>query len=98
VLEAGRYADPGQFLAISGLDFLRSSFEGGNLPPPIGYFFGLQLSAVEPGSTTFTMPMTDWLLFPQGAVSGATLSFLVDAPLGCAFEGGTGGNRSPTQP
>jgi uncharacterized protein (TIGR00369 family) len=82
----GFYADPGQFLALSGLDYLRRSLEGGSLPPPIGYFFGLQLSAVEPGSTTFTMPVTDWLLFPQGAVSGATLSFLVDAPLGCTVQ------------
>src|SRR5262249_40776219 len=80
----GFYADPGQFLALSGLDFLRS--EGSNLPPPIGYLCGLQLSAVEPGSTTFTMPVTDWLLSPQGAVSGATLSFLVDAPLGCTVQ------------
>jgi uncharacterized protein (TIGR00369 family) len=80
----GFYADPGQFLALSGLDFLRS--EGSNLPPPIGYLCGLQLSAVEPGSTTFTMPVTDWLLSPQGAVSGATLSFLVDAPLGCVVQ------------
>src|SRR5262249_22275673 len=80
----GFYADPGQFLALSGLDLLRS--EGSSLPPPIGYLCGLQLSAVEPGSTTFTMPVTDWLLSPQGAVSGATLSFLVDAPLGCTVQ------------
>jgi uncharacterized protein (TIGR00369 family) len=80
----GFYADPGQFLALSGLDFLRS--EGSSLPPPIGYLCGLHLSAVEPGSTAFTMPVTDWLLSPQGAVSGATLSFLVDAPLGCTVQ------------
>jgi len=78
----GFYADPGQFLALSGLDYLRSSFEGGSLRPPISYLCGMQLSAVEPGSTTFTMPVTDWLLSPQGVVSGATLSLLVDAPLG----------------
>ena len=82
----GFYADPGQFLALSGLDSLRRSLEGGSLPPPIGYLCGLQLSAVEPGSATFTMPVTDWLLFPQGVVSGATLSFLVDAPLACAVQ------------
>jgi uncharacterized protein (TIGR00369 family) len=35
---------------------------------------------------TFTMPVTDWLLFPQGVVSGATLGILVDAPLGCAVQ------------
>ena len=32
------------------------------------------------------MPVTDWLLFPQGVVSGATLGILVDAPLGCAVQ------------
>src|SRR6266516_2945224 len=48
--------------------------------------FGLGLTAVEPGGVTFTMPVTDWLLFPQGVVSGATLGILVDAPLGCAVQ------------
>jgi uncharacterized protein (TIGR00369 family) len=32
------------------------------------------------------MPMTDWLLFPQGVVSGATLAILADAPLGCTVQ------------
>ncbi len=32
------------------------------------------------------MPVTDWLLIPQGVVSGATLGILVDAPLGCAVQ------------
>ena len=82
----GFYADPGQFLALSGLDSLRSMFEGGSLPPPIRYLCGVQLSAVEPGSVTFTMPVTDWLLFAQGVVSGATLGLLVDLPLGCAVQ------------
>jgi uncharacterized protein (TIGR00369 family) len=82
----GSYTDPGQFLALSGLDLLRSALEGGVLPPPIGYLCGLRLTAVEPGSATFTMPVTDWLLFPQGVVSGATLCLLVDAPLGCAVQ------------
>ncbi len=82
----GFYGDPGQFLALSGLDSLRSALDGGGLPPPIGYLCGLRLSAVEPGSATFTMPVTDWLLFPQGVVSGATLSLLADAPLGCAVQ------------
>src|SRR5215475_4815739 len=76
----GFYADPGQFLALSGLDSLRSMLEGGSLPPPIRYLCGLQMSAVEPGSVSFTMPVSNWLLFPQGIVSGATLGFLVDVP------------------
>jgi uncharacterized protein (TIGR00369 family) len=82
----GFYADPRQFLALSGLDSLRSMLEGGGLPPPIRYLCGLQMSAVEPGSVSFTMPVSDWLLFPQGIVSGATLGFLVDLPLGCTVQ------------
>jgi uncharacterized protein (TIGR00369 family) len=81
----GFYTDPGQFVALSGLDLLRSMLEGG-LGPPIGYLFGLGLTSVEPGGVTFTRPVTDWLLFPQGVVSGATLGVLVDAPLGCAVQ------------
>ena len=76
----GFYTDPGQFVALSGLDLLHSVLEGG-LGPPIRYLSGLELTSVEPGGVTFTMPVTDWLLFPQGVVSGATLGILVDAPL-----------------
>src|SRR5258706_4039581 len=82
----GFYTDPGQFVALSGLDHLRSLVEGGSLPPPIGYLCGLRLTAVESGGATFTLPVTDWLLPPQGVVSGATLALLVDAPLGCTVQ------------
>jgi uncharacterized protein (TIGR00369 family) len=81
----GFYTDPGQFVTLSGLDLLRSMLEA-DLGPPIRYLFGLTPTSVEPGGVTFTMPVTDWLLFPQGAVSGATLGILVDAPLGCAVQ------------
>ena len=81
----GFYTDPGQFVTLSGLELLRTMMESG-LGPPIRYLFGLELTAVEPGSVTFTMPVTDWLLFPQGVVSGATLGILVDAPLGCTVQ------------
>ena len=56
------------------------------LGPPVRYLFGLAPTSVEPGCVTFTMPVTGWLLFPQGVVSGATLGILVDAPLGCAVQ------------
>lgn len=64
----GFYMDPGQFVALSGLDGLRSMLEGGGLAPPIGYLCGLRLCSVEPGSATFTLPVTQWLLPPQGVV------------------------------
>src|SRR6516225_842383 len=81
----GFYTDPGQFVTLSGLDLLRSMLESG-LGPPVRYLFGLAPNSVEPGGVTFTMPVTDWLLFPQGVVSGATLGILVDAPLGCTVQ------------
>ncbi len=81
----GFYTDPGRFVTLSGLDLLRGMLEDG-LGPPIRYLFGLRPMSVEPGSVTFTMPVTSWLLFPQGVVSGATLGVLVDAPLGCAVQ------------
>jgi uncharacterized protein (TIGR00369 family) len=81
----GFYTDPGQFVTLSGLELLRDMLEGG-LGPPIRYMFGLELTSAEPGSVTFTMPVTDWLLFPQGVVSGATLAILADAPLGCTVQ------------
>jgi uncharacterized protein (TIGR00369 family) len=81
----GAYTDPGQFLTLSGLELLRTMLDGG-LGPPIRYLFGLAPTAAEPGGVTFTLPVTDWLLFPQGVVSGATLAILVDAPLGCAVQ------------
>jgi uncharacterized protein (TIGR00369 family) len=81
----GFYTDPGQFVALSGIDLLRSVLEDG-LGPPIRYLSGLELTSVEPGGVTFTLPVTGWLLVPQGVVSGATLGILVDAPLGCAVQ------------
>ena len=72
----GFYTDPGQFVTLSGLDLLRSMLESGP-GPPIRYLFGLAPTSVEPGGVTFSMPVTDWLLFPQGVVSGATLGILV---------------------
>jgi len=81
----GFYTDPGQFITLSGLDLLRNVLEGG-LGPPIRYLFGLAPTSVGPGAVTFSMPVTNWLLFPQGVISGATLGILVDAPLGCTVQ------------
>ena len=54
----GFYNDPGQFVALSGLDLLRSVLDGG-LGPPIRYLFGLAPTSAEPGGVTFTMLVTD---------------------------------------
>lgn len=56
------------------------------LPPPVHYLYGLTPSAVGPGTSTFTMPASRWLLPPQGVISGAAMALLVDGPLGTAVQ------------
>lgn len=60
--------------------------EGRQLPPPIHYLTGLLFEHAESGAATFSLPMTDWLLSPQGVIAGSTLALLVDGPLGCAVQ------------
>jgi len=82
----GYYTELQDFLTKSGLDLLQGFFNGNRLPPPIHYLTGLTFTSAAPGTATFTMPVTNWLLSPQGVVSGSTLSLLVDGPLGCAVQ------------
>lgn len=82
----GFYMDPARFLKLSGLELMRGLFEGPRRPPPIHYLTGMLPTFAGPGACTFTMPVTDWLLSPQGAVSGATLGLLVDGPLGSTVQ------------
>jgi uncharacterized protein (TIGR00369 family) len=82
----GFYADPGLLASLSGLEFLRSYFDGRMLPPPVSYLYGQRIMEVGPGTATFTMPASRWLLSPQGVISGATLALLADGPLGCAVQ------------
>jgi uncharacterized protein (TIGR00369 family) len=82
----GFYVDPGLFASLSGLDFLRSYFDGRMLPPPVSFLYGQIIADVGPGTATFTMPASRWLLSPQGVISGATLALLADGPLGCAVQ------------
>jgi uncharacterized protein (TIGR00369 family) len=82
----GSYIDPGTFGALAGIDLLRRFTSGLQLPPPVGYLFGLLVTEVGPNSATFTMPATPWLAPPHGVLTGATLALLVDGPLGCAVQ------------
>ncbi|HEX6488940.1 MAG TPA: PaaI family thioesterase [Candidatus Dormibacteraeota bacterium] len=82
----GFFIDPARFLKLSGLEVMRDYLEGARRPPPIHYLTGLIPTFVGPGAATFTMPVSDWLLSPQGVVSGATLGLLVDGPLGTTVQ------------
>jgi uncharacterized protein (TIGR00369 family) len=82
----GGYPDPRIFLSLSGLDQMRSFFAGKAPRPPIHYLTGMRPTEVGPGTSTFVMPATDWLLSPPGLVQLGTLAILTDGPLGCAVQ------------
>ncbi|HXA41701.1 MAG TPA: PaaI family thioesterase [Candidatus Solibacter sp.] len=82
----GFYIDPGQFVAVSGLDLLRGFFDGRMLPPPMHYLCGLTFTDISTDGAVFTMPASQWLLPPHGVISGAALALLADGPLGCAVQ------------
>jgi len=77
----------GRFVAADSLQ--RSGLEqlqGVRFSPPMSHLTGLEFVAAEPGSATFTLPVTEWLCWLGGAVPGGVLAVLVDAAMGCALQ------------
>ncbi len=82
----GGYPDPRLFLSLSGLDQIRAFVHGQSLAPPMAHLTGMRPTQVGPGTVTFSMPVTEWLLSPPGLVQLGTLAILADGPLGCAVQ------------
>lgn len=82
----GEFPDPAKFMALSGLDQLRSFLTGHGPRPPISYLTGMRPTDAGFGTSVFTMPATDWLLPPQGLLYPGPLAILADGPLGCAIQ------------
>jgi uncharacterized protein (TIGR00369 family) len=81
----GSYPDPRLF-GLPGLEQLRSFFKGLGVPPPLSYLTGMWLTEVEPGSATFIMPASEWLLSPVGYIQLGVLAMLADSSLGCSIQ------------
>ena len=81
----GGYPDPRLF-GLSGIEQMRAFFRGLGPRPPMHYLTGLRPTEVGLGSSTFVMPATEWLLVPNGVISGGTLAVLADGPLGVAVQ------------
>jgi uncharacterized protein (TIGR00369 family) len=77
---------PREYLGLSGIEQLRLFLSGDVGDPPIGRLTGMHLTEVGVGTATFTMPISGWLLSPQGIVSVGTIAILADGPLGCAIQ------------
>jgi uncharacterized protein (TIGR00369 family) len=76
----GTFANPA-VAALPGLAQLRTFLDGRSPLAPVARLVGRRLVDVGPGTATFTMPASDWILGPKGRVHTGMLVFLADAPL-----------------
>jgi acyl-coenzyme A thioesterase PaaI-like protein len=73
-------------LGLSGIEQLRIFLSGKVEFPPISFLTGMRLTEVGMGTATFVMPITPWLLTPQGVITGGEVAILANGPLGCAIQ------------
>jgi uncharacterized protein (TIGR00369 family) len=58
----------------------------GTIPlPPLSRLTGMRLTEFEPGSATFTMPLSDWLTGDDGTIPLGPLTIPADAAMACAI-------------
>lgn len=81
----GGYPDP-ELFSLSGLEQLRAMLGGAAPPPPVSRLTGMRLTDAGPGRATFELPLTRWLLTPQGAISIGPLVIPADAAMACAIQ------------
>ncbi len=77
---------PRELFGLSGVEQVRLITSGRVPLPPIHYLTGMRPTEVGVGSSTFVMPLTAWLLTPQGLMTAGEIAILADGPLGCAIQ------------
>jgi uncharacterized protein (TIGR00369 family) len=81
----GGYPDPSYF-ALPGVEQLRAMAAGKLPQPPISRLTGMGVSEIGAGSASFEMPLTEWLLSPQGRISIGPLAMPADGAVACAIQ------------
>jgi uncharacterized protein (TIGR00369 family) len=66
--------------AVAGIDQLRA-FVDGRAPAPVGRLTGRRIVDASPGSATYELPATGWMLGPSGFVHSGALALLADGAL-----------------
>lgn len=79
---------PIELSGLPGIELLRLLVNERLPRPPISYLTGMWLTEVGVGTASFTMPISNWLLTPQGVATGGEVAMLADGPLGCAVHSG----------
>jgi uncharacterized protein (TIGR00369 family) len=77
---------PMELLGLSGVEQVRLITSGKVTLPPVCYLTGVRPTEVGVGSTSFVMPITEWLQTPQGLMTAGEIAILADGPLGCAIQ------------
>ena len=90
----GSYPDPAM-LGLDGLSRMRAAVKLKMPPPPIHHLTGLRPVEAGPGSSTFVMPASPWLMSPPGVFSAGVSAFLADAPLGTAISNALPAGKVP---
>jgi uncharacterized protein (TIGR00369 family) len=81
----GGYPDPGM-IGLPGIEQLRALLDGRVPRPPLSHLTGNRLAEVQPGRTTFEMPLTRWLCSPPGPISIGPLAIAADAAMATAIQ------------
>jgi uncharacterized protein (TIGR00369 family) len=81
----GSFGDPSSLL-LPGVERMRMSTRGQQIPPPIHHLTGLTPVEAGFGFSTFSMPVSPWLQTTvPGLMVGGIIAFLADGPLGTAI-------------
>ena len=81
----GGYPEPEIFQQAPSV-MLRAMVAGTAPQPPISRLTGMRLIECGVGTTSFSMPLSDWLCTSQGAISIGPLTIPADAAMACAIQ------------
>ena len=81
----GGYPEPEIFQQAPSV-MLRAMVGGTAPQPPISRLTGMRLVECGVGTTSFSMPLSDWLCTSQGAISIGPLTIPADAAMACAIQ------------
>jgi len=72
-------------LKFNGLQATRGFIRGDIAGPPIHHLLGMRPTSVGPGTVTWSMPVTPWLMDRLGIIYGGVYVLFADGPLGGAL-------------
>jgi uncharacterized protein (TIGR00369 family) len=80
----GGHPDPA-LAARPGIDQLRAMLSGETPAPPLSRLIGMQGLETDPGTATFTLPLTEWLCAADARIPLGMLTIPADAAMACAI-------------